>query len=144
MARQPDQLRKLGPERLGADQLGWVTRNRQRPARHAAIGADARRADVDSSGKNARAREIFDAINALVDEPFRACCRFDEYRGGTVRLLVNPPEMLYHVRSVWQARLQRELARTGRRVTIRRIVFVALHNDDADRPESRGVRFFSR
>lgn len=144
MAQGGRNPRRMGPARYGAEQLGWVVQNRQRRVTHAPIGVEARRAESVGAGRgDARAREVFDAINSVVDGPFRACCRFDEYRSGVVRLLVNPPEMLYHVRSVWQARLVRELAQTNRRVTIRKVVFAALHDDDADRPETAGVRFFA-
>ncbi len=144
MAKREDRPRRLGLQRLGADQLTWVARNRQQGSRHSAVGAELRHLDLTASGSAPRTREIYDAINSLVDAPFRACCRFDDYHGGTVRILVNPPEMLYHVRSVWQARLLRELGQNNRRGTIRKIVFVALKDDDADRPERGGVRFFKR
>jgi hypothetical protein len=139
-----DRPRRLRPPRLGAAQLGWVSHNRSAPKCIRPVGVEIGRADVEAGGDDRRAREVFDAINALVDAPFRACCRFESFRGGTVRILVFPPEKHYDIRSVWQARLLRELAQNGRRGTIRKVVFAPLREDDADRPESGGVAFPAR
>jgi hypothetical protein len=136
--------RPLGAKRLGAEQLRWVLQNRQGPAGAAHAGVALGRADVEASTSDRRAREVFDAINAVVDAPFRAYCRFDSFTGGVVRILVYPPEKHYDIRSVWQARLLRELAQPGRRGAIRKIVFVPLRDDDADRPEGGGVAFPER
>ena len=130
--------------RFSANQLAWVQRNRPPEEPVPALGGLISEGEVESSGVNRYAREVFEAINALVDEPFRDCCGFDEVRGGVVRILVNKPEALYNIRSLWQARLQRELPRICRRGTIKRIEFQRVEGDDADHPDRTGVRFSAR
>ncbi|MCB9850459.1 MAG: hypothetical protein H6817_07105 [Phycisphaerales bacterium] len=118
-----------------------MQRNKQEAWQAPTVGGEINEKEVHNCSESRFAREVFDAINTLVDEPFRECCGFDEVRGGVVRIVVNRPEVLYNIRSLWQARLQRELPRLCRRGTIKRIVFKRVEGDDADRPERMGVRF---
>jgi hypothetical protein len=135
--------KRLGPKRFGASQLEWVARNRQAPEKSWFAGVEVRRQDIAGSGRRRFAREVYDAINAVVDEAFRANCLFDDVHAGAVRILVNPPEALYNLRSTWQALLERQLAQTCRQGTVHRVEFVPLSEDDADRPERPGAYFTS-
>jgi len=144
MPPRNDRPRRSAPTRLGAEQLKWVAQNRQTPPPAQAIGPAARAEDIDGSGARRFAREVYDAIGALVDAPFRENCAFDDVHAGTVRILVKQPEMLYAIRSVWQARLTRELARMCRRGNVRKVVFAVQADDAADRPERGGVKFPQR
>jgi len=136
--RQP---RRLGPPRFGADQLGWVVRNRQARSTGRLVGQDLPAAEVEQGGNAGAAREVFEAINRCVDDTFRMTCTFDDARGGTVRILVKRPELLYHIRMKWQALLLQTLKPVCRRGAVRKIVFVPVSGEDADRPEFAGVRF---
>ena len=141
MPAREKKRKPLRPVRFGAAQLDWVVRNRPVPPCSQPIHDAVRQVEVERSGESRRERAVFDAICAVVDDPFRACCSFDEVRGGTLRILVNPPERLYDIRSLWQARLTQALTGARGCGRVQKVVFAGLAELDVDRPERMGARF---
>ncbi len=137
--KQP--LRWHAPGRGSRAQLEWVHRNRQGRARFQALGDLVRDLDVAGAGVNRAGRRVFEALCELVDDDFRRCCSFLDYSGQEVRILVNAPEMLYHIRTKWQAVLPARLRQVCPQVKVKRVSFHPVGQDDPDRPAQAGAAF---
>jgi hypothetical protein len=132
---------RLGPSRYSRGQLGRVWQHGQPRSYTQDFTELIANDDVDGSCKHRLAREVLVAVGALVDDQFRACCRLDDVNGGTVRILVEQPELLYHIRAKWQSVLLSELRQMGRRGAVQRVTFQAVEGYDADHPDKAGCAF---
>lgn len=94
--------------RRGQEQLGWVQKNRApRRPRRTRFGGDLVREmihDLDRAG-GADQQKLAAAIGAVVDEPFRSCCRIGPVERGVLRIVVEDPSLTYAMRMQWQGRL---------------------------------------
>ena len=112
-------------------QLARIHGNRQGRRQPLPLADVLARTAPASSADNHQARRVFEAISEVVDDAFRRECCFDEFRGGEVILLVKQRQVLYHIRTLWHARLMAHLQRALPRRVVRRITFKAV---DPDRP----------
>ena len=107
MDRQPRGRRQR--RGLGVDRLEWVHKNRQPRDRTERLGEVTRRIDLEAAGRNAVARRVYAAIDAVVDGRFRNVCRFGEASAGEVVILVTDPDSLYHIRMEWLSVLRERI-----------------------------------
>ena len=129
---------RRGGRRISEAQLEQVHANRQPISRTRSIGQVGRQIDVEESGRNRTARQVFDAVNGIVDATFCEYCAFDELRGDELIIMVDCPEFLYYARTKWHSRLLKHLerSRVGRRV--RKITFRRVEREQGNRT---GMRF---
>lgn len=106
-------------------QLGWVQDNRRPAARTRLLAEALAREDLSHAADDRVARQIFEAITAVVDDHFRRCCKFDELRGRELVLLVEGVDLRYDIRTRWYAVLKAQLERCVPQRRIDRITFRA-------------------
>ena len=136
--RRPHRGEGRGPSR---NQMEWVHRNRQRSVRAQPLGELVRRFDVTGASGNRIGRRVFETIGELVDDEFRHHCTFEGVAGGEVSILVRSAEMLYYIRTKWQARLLARLRQACPPQTVRRVLFSVAGSDHQDQPTRRGAFF---
>lgn len=105
--------------------LEWVQRNRARRERVRPLGAVLQRFVSAVEAANPPLEEAVRlAIAGCTDEMFRRHCRVRS-SGGTLRIAVDPPGLLYVMRTQWLGTIDRALAESGVRRFVGRVRFEA-------------------